>query len=109
MARDDVIRFRATAAFKSKMQATAEAAGVPLSEYVRVAVKEAARGGMDPNGLRQALVDLRREVNAAGSNMNQLVRLAHGRGDLVESEVAAIRRAWEDMRGALNAALRGDP
>lgn len=99
--RDVMVKIRATSTARSVWQKAAESAGETLSDFIRTAVNAHRRG--DTADVRAELVELRREINRLGSNVNQLVHLANA-GQPIDA--ASIEDAFAEMKAAVSAALR---
>jgi hypothetical protein len=71
-----------------------------LSDWIRESAEARRKGHVAP--VRAELLALRTEVNRLGSNVNQLVHLAHQGKPL---DGAAIEQAYREMRAAVARAL----
>lgn len=86
MRHNDCIRFRVSREIRQEIEAAAAKAGEPLSAYMRQAALAHARQ-RDPETdrlLLAELVELRRTINRAGNNINQIARKLHQGGKLPE-------------------------
>ena len=91
MAREHMLRVRASAAEREHWQALADAAGMPLSDLVRLSL-----GYVRPwsPGDRSAVAERSRQIARAGNNLNQIARRVnaaeHPQRLEILSELAAI-------------------
>ncbi len=99
--RDVMVKVRTSTVARSVWQKSAEGSGETLSDYIRTAINAFRKG--DTADVRAELVELRREINRLGSNVNQCVARANA-GDLIDGD--AIEAAFSQMKDAVNAALR---
>ena len=99
--RDVMVKIRATSTARAVWQKAADAAGETLSDYIRTAVNSFRKG--DTADLRRELVELRREINRLGSNVNQCVHLANA-GQPIDA--ASIEAAFAEMKATVNDALK---
>ncbi|HSQ30319.1 MAG TPA: hypothetical protein VLN49_10740 [Gemmatimonadaceae bacterium] len=68
-------------------------------DYLRAVLADAGlRSGRDSEGVDSAIAAARRRAEA-------VIRSARGAGDVSESDVVALRRSWQSLRGELRAAL----
>lgn len=112
-----VAKFRADPAAVVRWRMASAAAGMTLSAWLRSVADHGAAGRADPRAVAAELVALRREVNAIGSNLNQVVRLANlaaqaGRlpdAPALRAAVEAARAAVEAAAGTIRDAMRSVP
>jgi len=87
--KEERIEFRVAATDKRTIEAKAKRAGLSVADYMR-------RAALGKTIVERVPLDLRRQIGAAGNNLNQLARLANS-GKLPGAGIEALNELIERL------------